>query len=104
MYEEANAAEAINGAPRYCDVARSSRHGSRLRRLFGVVRREEEGTPARLPVASWRSLPIIMLFAAKWLRREPNQALIVLAMQAGAALAAIGAVVLLERRSRSDES
>ena len=64
--------------------------------LFGAVREADEGTAAHL----WQLLmagqvPIVMFFALKWLPRTPRQALLVLALQAGAALAALAPVFLL---------
>jgi hypothetical protein len=40
-------------------------------------------------------LPVVAFFAIKWLPRSPRQALLVLALQAGAALAALAPVFLL---------
>jgi hypothetical protein len=64
--------------------------------LFGVVREPDEGTAAHL----WQLLmagqvPIVAFFAIKWLPRAPRQALKVLALQAGAALAALTPVFYL---------
>jgi hypothetical protein len=57
---------------------------------FGVARQADEGTAAHL----WQLLmagqvPIVAVFAIKWLPVEPRQALLVLALQIGAALAAM---------------
>jgi hypothetical protein len=57
--------------------------------MFGVARQADEGTAAHV----WQllmagQLPVIAFFAVKWLPAEPRQALLVLALQAGAALAA----------------
>lgn len=57
--------------------------------VFGVAREADEGTSAHL----WQLLmagqmPIILFFAATSLPRSPRQALPVLALQIGAALAA----------------
>ncbi len=57
--------------------------------LFGVAHEADEGTAAHL----WQLLmagqaPVIAWFALRWLPRAPRQALRVLALQAGAALAA----------------
>ncbi len=63
---------------------------------FGIVHEADEGTPAhvfQLLVAA--QLPLMAYFALKWLPRVPAQALRVLALQAGAALAAIAAVYWL---------
>ena len=64
--------------------------------LFGVTREADEGAAAHL----WQllmagQLPIVAFFAIKWLPRRPSQALLVLALQAGAALAALAPVYLL---------
>jgi hypothetical protein len=62
----------------------------------GVVREADEGTVAHL----WQILmagqaPVIAFFAIKWLPRAPRQSLGVLALQAGAALASMAPVFLL---------
>jgi DNA-binding CsgD family transcriptional regulator len=64
--------------------------------LFGATREADEGTAAHI----WQTLmaaqtPIILLFAIKWLPRTPRQALLVLALQAGAAFAALAPVFVL---------
>lgn len=58
--------------------------------LFGIARQADEGTAAHV----WQLLmvgqvPVIAFFAIKWLPTEPRQALLVLALQVGAALAAM---------------
>lgn len=58
--------------------------------IFGTARQEDEGTAAHL----WQlliagQLPVIAFFAIKWLPAEPRQAVPVLALQVGAALAAM---------------
>jgi hypothetical protein len=58
--------------------------------MFGTARQADEGTAAHL----WQllmvgQLPVIAFFAIKWLPTEPRQVLLVLALQIGAALAAI---------------
>jgi len=62
----------------------------------GVARQADEGTAAHL----WQllmagQLPIIAFFAIKWLPRRPRQALLVLALQAAAGVAAAAPVFLL---------
>jgi len=62
----------------------------------GVVHQADEGTEAHL----WQLLmagqiPIVGLFAIKWLPRAPRQTLPVIALQAGAALASIAPVLFL---------
>ncbi|MGE5072063.1 MAG: hypothetical protein ACM3MF_01430 [Anaerolineae bacterium] len=57
---------------------------------FGLVRQQDEGTPAHLfQLLMGGQLPIIAYFAIRWLPRFPKQALGVLALQALAALAAM---------------
>ena len=58
-----------------------------------VVHEADEGIEAHL----WQFLmagqvPVVAFFAIKWLRLAPRQALCVLALQAGAALASLAAV------------
>ena len=64
--------------------------------MAGVGREADEGTAAHL----WQllmagQLPVVAFFAIKWLPRSPRPALLVLALQAGAALAALAPVFLL---------
>jgi len=64
--------------------------------LVGTARQPDEGAAAHL----WQllmagQLPFIAWFAFKWLPRSPKQALPILALQAGAALAALAPVFLL---------
>jgi hypothetical protein len=64
--------------------------------LFGVARQADEGTAAHL----WQLLmagqvPVVAFFAIKWLPRNPGQAVGVLVLQGGAALAALAPVFLL---------
>ena len=64
--------------------------------IFGVTHQADEGTAAHL----WQLLmagqvPIIAFFAIKWLPRAPGQALLVLALQAVAGLAAAAPVYFL---------
>jgi hypothetical protein len=61
--------------------------------IFGVARQADEGTAAHL----WQLLmigqvPAIAFFAIKWFPSEPRPTLRVLALQAGAALAALAPV------------
>jgi hypothetical protein len=58
--------------------------------MFGTARQADEGTAAHL----WQllmvgQLPVIAFFAIKWLPTEPREVLLVLALQIGAALAAM---------------
>ena len=64
--------------------------------LYGTAREPDEGTAAHL----WQllmagQLPIIAFFAITWLPRAPRQALLVLALQVFAGLAAAAPVFLL---------
>jgi hypothetical protein len=64
--------------------------------LSGVARQADEGTAAHL----WQllmagQLPVVAFFALKWLPRRPRPALLMLALQAGAALAALVPVFVL---------
>ena len=65
--------------------------------LFGVARQADEGAAAHL----WQLLmagqvPVVAYFALTWLPRRPRQALLVLALQAGAGLAALAPVFVLK--------
>ena len=65
--------------------------------LFGGARQADEGAAVHL----WQLLmagqiPIIAFFAIAWLPRAPKQALLVLALQAVAAVAAATPVFLLK--------
>ena len=63
---------------------------------FGVVRGADEGPGARVfQLLMAAQAPIVAFFAIKWLPRAPRQALPVLALQAGAALAAHAPVFFL---------
>jgi len=58
--------------------------------MVGPARQADEGTAAHV----WQllmagQLPVIAFFAVKWLPTEPRRAMLVLALQAGAALAAL---------------
>ena len=62
----------------------------------GIARQADEGAAAHL----WQllmagQLPVVAFFAIAWLPRRPKQALLVLALHAGAALAALAPVFLL---------
>ncbi|HEY5547698.1 MAG TPA: hypothetical protein VIK50_16710 [Gemmatimonadaceae bacterium] len=65
--------------------------------VHGVVRQEDEGAAAHI----WQLLmagqvPIVAIFALRWLPEAPRQALLVLALQVVAAIAAALPVFLLE--------
>ena len=64
--------------------------------MFGVAREADEGTAAHVfQLLMIAQVPIASFFAIKWLPRTPREALQVLALQAGAALAALAPVFLL---------
>lgn len=65
--------------------------------VSGLARQADEGAAARLwQILMAGQLPIIGWFAISWLPRKPRQALLVLAIQAGAALVALAPVLLLD--------
>jgi hypothetical protein len=58
--------------------------------MFGTSRQSDEGTAAHV----WQllmagQLPVVAFFAIKWLPTEPRRALVILALQVSAALAAM---------------
>jgi len=64
---------------------------------FGIVRQADEGTAARIfQLLIVAQAPILAFFAIKWLPRATRQALVVLALQVAAALAAVALVIILE--------
>jgi hypothetical protein len=64
--------------------------------VFGAAREADEGTAAHLwQLLMGGQLPIVAFFAIKWLPRDPRQGLVILALQAGAGLAALAPVFLL---------
>ena len=63
---------------------------------FGVVHEADEGAAAHIfQLLMAGQVPLIAYFALKWLPRVPRETLRVLALQAGAALAAFAAVYWL---------
>ena len=64
---------------------------------FGVARQADEGIAAHIwQILMAAQIPIIAFFTIKWFPRNPIQALAVLALQGGAALAALAPVFLLK--------
>jgi hypothetical protein len=64
----------------------------------GVTHPPDERTPAHVfQLLIFLQLPIATGFAVKWLPRAPRPALLVLFLQAGAALLAVAIVVWLEK-------
>ena len=64
---------------------------------FDGIRQPDEGAAAHI----WQLLmagqvPIVAFFAIKWLPRAPKEAVAILALQAGAGLAALAPVFLLD--------
>ena len=65
--------------------------------LFGVTREADEGTAAHIfQLLMAAQAPLIAFFVIKWLPRMPEQALLVLALQVGAALLALAPVYFLK--------
>jgi hypothetical protein len=65
--------------------------------LFGTARQADEGAAAHIwQILMAGQIPIIVFFIIKWLRRTPKQALLVLVLQASAALMALAPVYLLK--------
>ena len=65
--------------------------------VFGIAREADEGTAAHIwQILMAGQLPIVAFFAIKWLPRTPKQALVVLVLQVGAALAALAPVFILD--------
>ena len=65
--------------------------------LVGTQRQADEGAAAHLwQLLMAAQLPIILYFAARWLPQSPRQALLVLALQLAAALAAAAPVYALD--------
>ena len=64
--------------------------------MYGVVHEADEGTPAHLfQLLMAAQVPVVMVFAIKWLPRAPRQAFLVLALQAAAGVAALASVYFL---------
>jgi hypothetical protein len=64
--------------------------------VYGVVHEADEGAAAHIfQLLMAAQIPVVAYFAFTWLRRSPRQALQVLALQGGAALAACTAVFFL---------
>ena len=64
---------------------------------YGVVYHEDEGLPARIfQLLIVAQVPFALAFAAKWVPESPKPAVLVLVLQAAAAGAAVGLVLLLE--------
>lgn len=65
--------------------------------VFGIVRGGDEGAAAHLfQLLLVGQLPIVAFFAIKWLPRRPGPAILILALQAAAGLAALAPVLILD--------
>ena len=63
---------------------------------FGAAREADEGTSAHIwQILMAAQVPVVAFFAIKWLPRTPKQALLILALQVGAAIAALAPVFFL---------
>ena len=64
--------------------------------VFGAIHEADEGAAAHIfQLLMAAQVPVVVFFAIKWVPRTPGQALRVLALQVGAALAAFAAVFFL---------
>lgn len=64
--------------------------------LHGTAPQEDEGAAAHIwQIMMAGQLPIVLFFAIKWVSQSPKEGVPVLAMQLGAALAAMAPVFLL---------
>ncbi len=64
--------------------------------IYGIVHEADEGAAAHMfQILMVAQLPVVVYFAAKWLPRAPAAALKVLALQAGAGMAAMASVYFL---------
>ena len=64
--------------------------------IFGAVHEADEGAAAHVwQLLMAAQLPLLVFFAVRWLPRSPKQALQVMALQAGAAVAALAPVYFL---------
>ena len=64
--------------------------------IFGVAREADEGTAAHVfQLLMVTQLPIMMFFAIKWMRQNPRQTLLVMALQLAAAVTALAPVFAL---------
>jgi len=61
--------------------------------LFGVARQADEGAAAHIfQLLIVAEIPIVAFFAIRWIPRAPREAMLVLALQAAAGLAALAPV------------
>jgi len=65
--------------------------------MFGAAREADEGTAAHIfQLLMMSQVPIVAFFTIKWLPQAPRQALQILALQAGAGVAALAPVFFLK--------
>ena len=65
--------------------------------MYGIARQTDEGAAAHVwQLLMAAQLPIMAVFAIKWLPQTPKQAVPILALQIAAALAAMAPVFLLD--------
>ena len=65
--------------------------------IYGAVREADEGAAAHIfQLLLIAQMPIVALFAIRWLAKFPRQALMVLALQAAAGLAALAPVFIFK--------
>ena len=65
--------------------------------VYGFVRQPDEGAAARVwQLLMGGQIPIVLFFAIRWLPEATRQALLVLALQVVAGLAALAPVLLLD--------
>jgi hypothetical protein len=64
--------------------------------MFGVIHEADEGAAAHVfQILMVAQVPVVAFFAIQWLPRAPKPALLLLALQAGAGIAAFAAVFFL---------
>ena len=64
--------------------------------IYGIVHEADEGTPAHIfQLLMAAQIPVIAFFAVKWFPLAPKQTLHILALQAGAGIAAFASVFFL---------
>jgi hypothetical protein len=64
--------------------------------MFGIAREADEGAAAHIwQILMAGQMPVVLLYAVKWLPRDPKRTLQVLGIQAAAVLAALAPVYWL---------
>jgi hypothetical protein len=65
--------------------------------IYGTAREADEGAAAHLwQLLMVAQLPLLVFFAIRWLPRSPKQALLMMALQAAAVVAALAPVYFLK--------